>query len=169
MSLAVLFHFLCPQHVSDINISIIRSLRLCCWITTSVVMFLVRCVLEIRCGWVGGVSVLQAEAQLLCFSLQHCRPVYVHIDPAYNHCTNLPSLLSNICKYWPSPPSNVRTYWASLCSNICTCWLSLCSNICTRWPSLSSSVNKYWHNLSSSSHVNSRLLNLVSFVSFFLT
>ena len=28
MSLAVLFHFLCAQHVSDINISIIRSLRL---------------------------------------------------------------------------------------------------------------------------------------------
>jgi len=27
MSLAILFHFLCAQHVSDINISIIRSLR----------------------------------------------------------------------------------------------------------------------------------------------
>ena len=30
MSLANLFHFLCAQHVSDINISIIRSLRLFC-------------------------------------------------------------------------------------------------------------------------------------------
>jgi len=39
MSLAILFHFLCTQHVSDINISIIRSLRLFCWITTSVVLF----------------------------------------------------------------------------------------------------------------------------------
>ena len=39
MSLAILFHFLCAQHVSDINISIIRSLWLCCWITTSVVLF----------------------------------------------------------------------------------------------------------------------------------
>ena len=29
MSLAILFHFLCAQHVSEINISIIRSLRLC--------------------------------------------------------------------------------------------------------------------------------------------
>ena len=29
-SLAILFHFLCAQHVSDINISIIRSLRLFC-------------------------------------------------------------------------------------------------------------------------------------------
>jgi len=28
MSLAILFHFLCAQHVSNINISIIRSLRL---------------------------------------------------------------------------------------------------------------------------------------------
>jgi len=42
MSLAILFHFLCAQHVSDINISIIRSLRLFCWITTLVVLFLVR-------------------------------------------------------------------------------------------------------------------------------
>ena len=62
MSLAILFHFLCAQHVSDINISIIRSLRLFCLITTLVILFLVRCVLEFRCGWVGVVSVLQAEA-----------------------------------------------------------------------------------------------------------
>jgi len=62
MSLAILFQFLCAQHVSDINISIIGSLRLFCCITTLVVLFLVRCVLEFRCGWVGVVSVLQAEA-----------------------------------------------------------------------------------------------------------
>jgi len=60
MSLANLFHFLWAQHVSDINISIIRSLRLFSWITTLVVLFLVRCALEFRCGWVGVVSVLQA-------------------------------------------------------------------------------------------------------------
>ena len=62
MSLAILFHFLCAQHVSDINISIIRSLRLFCSIITLVVLFLVRCVLEFRCGWVGVVSVLQTSA-----------------------------------------------------------------------------------------------------------
>jgi len=62
MSLAILFHFLCAQHVSDINISIIRSLRLFYWITTLVVLFLVRCVLEFRCVWLGVVSVLQAAA-----------------------------------------------------------------------------------------------------------
>ena len=39
MSLAILFQLLCAQHVSDINISIFRSLRLCWWITTSVVLF----------------------------------------------------------------------------------------------------------------------------------
>jgi len=61
MSLAILFH-LCAEHVSDINIYIIRSLRLFCWITTLVVFFCDRCVLEFRCGWVGVVSVLQAEA-----------------------------------------------------------------------------------------------------------
>ena len=53
MSLAMLFHFLCVQHVSDINISIIRSLWLFCWITSSAVLFLVRCVF--RCGCVGVV------------------------------------------------------------------------------------------------------------------
>jgi len=36
MSLANLFHFLRFPHVSDINTSIIRSLRLFCWITTLV-------------------------------------------------------------------------------------------------------------------------------------
>jgi len=54
MSLAILFHFLCAQHVSEFNISIIRSLRLFCWITTLVVLFLVRYVLGFQCGWVGA-------------------------------------------------------------------------------------------------------------------
>jgi len=62
MSLAILFHCLCAQHVSDINISIIRSLRLFCWITTLVILLLVRCVLEFRCG--SGIRVAG-------FSLQH--------------------------------------------------------------------------------------------------
>ena len=62
MSLAILFHLLCAQHVSDINISIIRSLRLCCCITASVALFSVRCVLELWCGWFWVVLVLQAEA-----------------------------------------------------------------------------------------------------------
>jgi len=65
MSLAILFHFLCAQHVSDINIYVIRSSWLFCWITTLAVLFLVRCVLEFRCGWVGVVSVCQAEAQIV--------------------------------------------------------------------------------------------------------
>ena len=43
MSLPILFHFLCAQHVLDINISIIRSLQLFCWITTLVVLFLIQC------------------------------------------------------------------------------------------------------------------------------
>ena len=55
MSVAILFHFLCAEHVSDINIFIIRSLRLFCWITTLVILFLFPCVLEFRCGWVGVV------------------------------------------------------------------------------------------------------------------
>ena len=54
MSLATLFHLLCAHHVSDINISIFRSLRLCWWITTSVVLFSVRCVLELLLRLVFG-------------------------------------------------------------------------------------------------------------------
>jgi hypothetical protein len=81
-SLAILFHFLCAQHVSDINITIFRSLRLCYWITTSVVLFSVRCVLEIWCGWFWVVFVLQ-----LCFSLQnehHLKPAALKLQ----HTTN---------------------------------------------------------------------------------
>jgi len=62
MNLALLFHFFCAQFISEINISIIRSVRLFCPNTTLVVLFLVRCVLEFRCVWFGVVSVLQAEA-----------------------------------------------------------------------------------------------------------
>ena len=54
MSLAILFHLLCAQHVSDINISIFRSLRLCWWITTSVVLFSVRCMLELLLRLIFG-------------------------------------------------------------------------------------------------------------------
>ena len=63
MSIAILFHFLYAQHVSDINISIIRSLRLFCWITTLVILFLVRCVLVFRRGIrVAGWSTTCASA-----------------------------------------------------------------------------------------------------------
>jgi len=58
---------LCALHFSDINISIIRSLRVFYRITALVVLFLVRCVLEFRCGWVGSVSVLQAFMCSTCF------------------------------------------------------------------------------------------------------
>ena len=54
MSLATLFHLLSAQQVSDINISILRSLRLCWWITTSVGLFSVRCVLELLLRLIFG-------------------------------------------------------------------------------------------------------------------
>jgi len=62
MSLGILFHFLSAQNVSDINTSIITSLRLLCWITTLVVLFLVPCVLAFQCDWVGVLSMLLASA-----------------------------------------------------------------------------------------------------------
>ena len=65
MSLAILFYLLCAQHVSDINISIFRSLRLCWWFTTSVVLFSVRCVLELLVRAVFG------DVRFAGFSLQN--------------------------------------------------------------------------------------------------
>ena len=57
--LLFLFHFLCAQHVSDINISIIRSLRIFCWINTLVV-----------CSWFD-VCWWSRLNYHWCFSLQH--------------------------------------------------------------------------------------------------
>ena len=65
MSLVILFHFLCAQHVSDINISTVRSLRLCCWITTSVVLFSVRCVLEFGAAGFGWCSFCRLKHNVL--------------------------------------------------------------------------------------------------------
>ena len=62
ISLAILFHFLYAQNVSDINISIIRSLRLFLLNYYIGRVVLVRYVLEFRCGRVGVVLVLQADA-----------------------------------------------------------------------------------------------------------
>ena len=107
MSLAILFHFLCAQHVSDINISIIRSLRLFCWITTLVVLFLIRCVLEFRCGWVGVVSVLQASA---------CNTTNVVIQQNSRKLLMMCILISEICwahKKWNKIASDIKLVFYS--------------------------------------------------------
>ena len=106
MSLAILFHFLCAQHVSDINISIIRNLRLFCWITTLILLFLVRCVLEFRCGWFGVVSVLQAEAQPLLFYFAS----YV-----LNMFRTLIYPSSGTCDYSVELPHWSYCYWFDVC------------------------------------------------------
>ena len=61
MSLAILFHFLCAQHDSDINTSIIISLRLFYFITTLVCVLVSMCV-GVSEWLVGVVSVWQATA-----------------------------------------------------------------------------------------------------------
>ena len=112
MSLAILFHFFCAQHVSDINIPIIRSLRLFCWITTLVVLFLVRCVLEIRCGWVGVVSVLQAEAQIS--NIQHTTNVVIQQNSRKLLMMDL--LMSETCwayKKWNKIASDIKLVFYS--------------------------------------------------------
>ena len=100
MSLAILFHFLCAQHDSDINISIIRSLRLCCWNTqrtenktTDVVIhqhsrkLLKMDILMSETCWAHKKWNQIASDNLLCFSQQnehHPKPV----APNLQHTTN---------------------------------------------------------------------------------
>ena len=100
MSLAILFHFLCAQHVSDIHISTIRSLRLFCWITT-----LVRCVLEFRCGWVGVVSVLKNK-----------RPIWCHLLFYFT------SYVLNMFRTFIQPPSGACDYSVELPHWFDVCW-----------------------------------------------
>ena len=92
MSLVIVYHFLRTQHVSHINIPIIRSLWLRCWTTTSVVLFLVRCVLEIWCGRVSVVSVLWAEAQVVlqlpCCRLKHKLCFIFHVAGWRTNCAS---------------------------------------------------------------------------------
>ena len=95
MSLAILFHFLCAQQVSVINITVFRSLRLCCWITTSVVLFSVLCVLELWCGWFWVVFVLQAEVQL-CFSLKDTELSLLDRNLCQNHHTYQDSFYNSV-------------------------------------------------------------------------
>jgi len=134
MSLAILFHFLCAQHVSDINISIIRSFRLLCWITTFVVFFLVRCVLEFRCGWVGVVSVLQAEAVLQPATHSNTHrtknnTTNVVIQQNSRNLLMMDILMSETCwahKKWNKIASGIKLVFYSLSVQA---WLTLCFRV----------------------------------------
>ena len=118
MSLAILFYFLCTQHVLDINISISRSLWLCCWITTSVVLFLFRCVLEIWRSWVWVVSVLQAsacntdttqvQAGWMSFQTKGCVTAF---GPSCLHLTSIKQQLENQMAYMVSNAIIVSSWW----------------------------------------------------------
>jgi len=69
-----LLYFLDTQHVSGINMSIFRNLRLYCWNTTLVVLFLDCCVLELGCGSAWVVSRLPTEAQVVLQSASRIPP-----------------------------------------------------------------------------------------------
>ena len=100
MSLAILFHFLCAQHVSDINISIIRNLRLCCWITTSVVLFC-------KDGWFSfSVNLRRVVVCVLCTVFCRFvvvgRRIWIDIDRYLlcfcDHCVRLLGFVTNTVK-----------------------------------------------------------------------
>ena len=64
MSLAIYFTYYALNMFRTLIYPSSGACDCCCWITTSVVLFSVRCVLEIWCGWYWVVPVLQAEAVL---------------------------------------------------------------------------------------------------------
>jgi len=127
------FHVLCAQHVSDINISIIRSLRLFCWIITLVVLFLARCVLEFRCSWVGVVTVLQASAWIILTILLNYQ--CGNSKKKSRKLLVMDILMSETCwahKKWNKIASDIKLTFYSLTINLsCTDlfypkWSSLC-------------------------------------------
>ena len=110
MSLAILFQLLCTQHVSDINISIFRSLRLCWWITTSVVLFSVRCVLQLLLRLVfGGV-------RFAGWSLQNGQTTDVVIHQHSRKLLKMDILMSEICwahNKWNKTASDIKLVFHS--------------------------------------------------------
>jgi len=124
MSLAILFHFLCIQHVSDINISIIRSMRLFCWITTSVDLFLVRCMLEIWCGWVWVVAcntdtTQNQPNQIANTQRTKNKSTYVVIQQHSRKFLMMDILMSETCwvhKKWNKVASDIKLVFYSLAS-----------------------------------------------------
>jgi len=146
ISLAIVFHFLCAQHVSDINISIIRSLRLFCWITTLVVLFLVQCVLEFRCGWVGVVSVLEAAPRIPLQPNHTKSPTYIEtknntinvvIQQNSRKLLMMDILMSEICwvhKKWNKITSDIKLlFYPSTIFNSISGALSLAWVITVCW------------------------------------
>ena len=134
MSLAILFHFLCTQHVSEINISIIRSLRLFCWIATLFVLFLVRCVLEFRCGWVGVVSVLQAETLLTTYVLNMFQTLIYPSAGVCDYSVELPhwSYCSWFDVCWSFGVVGLEWYPCCSCASACNTemkWNKIASDI----------------------------------------
>jgi len=115
MSLAILFLFLCVQHASDINTSIIRNLRLFFWITILVVLFLIRCVLEFRCGWVGVVSVLQAYDLLKNKRPNLCHLLFYFTSYVFNMFRTLIYPSSGTCDYSVELPHWSYFSWFHMC------------------------------------------------------
>jgi len=125
MSVAILFHFLCAQHVSDINISITRSLRLCCWITTSVVLFSVRCVLAEAC--ITGTTQTQPH-QISNTQRTENKTTNVVIQQHSCKLLIMDILMSETCwahKKWNKIASDIKlVFYSSTVSFVCPDWFS---------------------------------------------
>jgi len=122
MSLALLFHYLMLKHVLHVNTSILRSLRLICWVISWVVLFwfdVCWCYVVVWLGWCGVVSRCSASA---CIWIPHHYNVTPpHIEPEqYNPwnnstnksqapedgCINIQNMLSS--KQWNNKASDIK-------------------------------------------------------------
>ena len=145
MSLAILFHFLHTQHVSDINISIIRSLQLCCWITTLVVLFSFRCVSNLT-------DTMQTQPHQNSDTQRNKnKTTNVVIQQHSRKLLMMDILMSEICwvhKKWNKIASDIKlVFYPSVEAILCT----ICSTTtATRmWIGLQNrqwALQTYWHN-----------------------
>ena len=136
MSLAILFHLLCAQHVSDINISIFGSLRLCWWITTSVVLFSVRCVLEIWCVWFWVEACNKGTTQTQLHQISNTQQTENKttdvVIQQHSHRLLMDILMSETCwahKKWNKIASDIKLVFRSSTIMRIVCWW-WCSWVC---------------------------------------
>ena len=131
-----LFHFLCAQHVSDINTSIFRSLRLCWWITTSVVLFCkdgrFSVSVNLRC------MVVRVWCDVFCPSLQNETTVVV-IQQHSRKLLMMDILMSETCwahKKWNKLSSDIKLAFPSSTITMmynAQCTILNCVTLLTLW------------------------------------
>jgi len=130
MSLAILFHSVCAQHVSNVNISIIRSLWLFLLNYRIGRILLGSMCVELRCGRVEVVSALQAEEQLqpatrIPLQPDHTVTQHTSNQEEYDRCGN--------------STEKVASSWWWIILTFETCWAH------KKWNKIASDIKLVFH------------------------